>query len=93
MKKQSQIDMVLDMVEAFLGGRVSRMDFTLDFPYEVQKRYHKMAREDEEFARLIDDRLVDDGVYKGEHLSDEDFRELIKKRFSEVVEISDEGFL
>ena len=93
MKKQRNIDTVLDMVEAFLKGNMSRMDFQLDFPYEVQQRYQKMAREDEEFARLIDDRLVEDGVYKGERLSDEAFRELIRKQFLDVVDISDEGFL
>ena len=93
MKKQSNIDTVLDIVEAFLKGNISRMDFQLDFPYEVQQRYQKMAREDEEFTRLIDDRLVEDGVYKGERLSDEAFRELIRKQFLDVVDISDEGFL
>ena len=93
MKKQSNIDTVLDMVEAFLKGNMSRMDFQLDFPYEVQQRYQKMAREDEEFARLIDNRLVEDGVYKGERLSDEAFHELIRKQFLDVVDISEEGFL
>lgn len=93
MKKRSNIDTVLDMVEAFLKGNMSRIDFKLDFPYEVQQRYQKMAREDEEFARLIDDRLVEDGVYKGERLNDEAFRELIRKQFLDVVDISDEGFL
>ncbi|WP_042332182.1 hypothetical protein [Desulfosporosinus orientis] len=44
-----------------------------------RQRYQKMAREDDEFARLIDDRLVEDGVYKGERLSDEAFRELIRQ--------------
>jgi hypothetical protein len=81
------------MVEAFLKGKMSRLDFRLDFPYEVQQRYLKMAREDEEFAKLIDDRLVEDGVYKGECLNDEAFRELIRKQFLDVVDISDEGFI
>lgn len=93
MKKQRHIDTVLDMVEQYLTGKVSRLDFSLDFPYSVLKRYEKMSREDEEFAMLIDDRLVEDGVYAGESLSDEDFRSLIKKQFSDVVEISNEGFL
>ncbi|KAF1086314.1 hypothetical protein SPSYN_00031 [Sporotomaculum syntrophicum] len=93
MKKRSNIDTVLDMVEAFLKGNMSRIDFQLDFPYEVQQHYQKMAREDEEFARLIDERLVEDGVYKGERLSDEAFRELIQKQFLDVVDISDEGYL
>ncbi|ACL22461.1 hypothetical protein Dhaf_4457 [Desulfitobacterium hafniense DCB-2] len=59
----------------------------------VQKRYSKMAREDEEFVKLIDDSLVEDGVYKVERLNDEAFRELIRKQFLDVVGISDEGFL
>lgn len=93
MKKRSNIDTVLDMVEAFLKGDMSCVDFQLDFPYEVQRRYQKMASEDEEFAWLIDDRLVENGVYKGEHLNDEAFRKLIRKQYLDVVEISDNGFL
>ena len=93
MKRRSNIDTVLDMVEAFLKGNMSCLDFQLDFPYEVQQRYQKMAREDEEFARLIDERLVEDGVFKGERLSDEAFRKHIRKQYLDVVDISDEGFL
>ena len=93
MKKRRHIDIVLDMVEVFLKGKMSRIDFELDFPYEVQQRYQKMAHEDAEFAKLIDDRLVEDGVYKGERLSDEAFREFIRRKFLDVVDISDEGFL
>lgn len=93
MKKRRHIDIVLDMVDAFLGGKMSRLDFELDFPYEAQQRYQKMAREDAEFAELIDTRLVEDGVYKGDRLSDDAFRELIRKQYLDVVDISDEGFL
>lgn len=93
MRKQQHINIVLDMVEAFLGGKMSRTEFALDFPYEVQQRYPKMVREDEEFARLIDDLLVEKGVYEGDHLGDEAFKNLIKKQFLDVVDISDEGFL
>ncbi len=50
MKKRSNIDTVLDMVEAFLKGDMSCVNFQLDFPYEVQRRCQKMASEDEEFA-------------------------------------------
>jgi hypothetical protein len=93
MKKQHHINIVLDMVEAFLGGKMSRTEFTLDFPYEVQQRYSKMAREDEEFARLINDRLVEEGIYEGEHLGDEAFKNFMKKLYLDVVDISGEGFL
>jgi len=81
------------MVEDFLKGNMNRMDFELDFPYEVQQCYQKMVREDGAFAKLIDDRLVEDGVYKGELLSDDDFRKLIRKQYLDIVDISDEGFL
>lgn len=37
--------------------------------------------------------LNEDGVYKGELLSDEAFLELIRKQFLDVVDISDERFL
>lgn len=93
MKKQCLIDKVLDMVVDYLAGRMSRLNFTLDFPHVIQVHYAEMSREDEEFAMLIDDRLVEEGVYAGENLSDEAFRKLIKKQFLDVLEISDGRFL
>lgn len=92
MKKKSSINTVLDMVKAFLKGDMSYINFQLDFPYEVQKRYQKIACEDEEFASLINERLVENGVYRGGHLEDDAFRGLIGKPHLKVVEISEGGF-
>jgi hypothetical protein len=63
------------MVREYLDGQIDRTGLSLDFQYELEKRYEKMRSEDSEYAELIYDRLLEDGVYRAERLSDEKFRE------------------
>jgi len=46
----------------------------LGFPYEIEKRYRKMVREDREYAELIFDYLVEEGTNKYDDLSDTEFK-------------------
>jgi hypothetical protein len=91
--KRTNINAVLKMVRSYLDGQINRTELCLDFPYELEKRYAKMRSEDQEYAELINDRLLDDGVYRAEHLSDEEFRELIRRQFEDVLDIADGGFM
>jgi hypothetical protein len=61
--------------------------------YEVEKRYTKMCSEDREYAELINDRLLDDGVLKGDDLSDKKFHKFIKRQYEDVLDIADGGFV
>ena len=48
--RRTNINAVLKMVRQYLDGEMSMIDFVLDFPYEMEKRYLKMQNEDEEYA-------------------------------------------
>lgn len=91
--RRTNINAVLKMVRQYLDGQIDRLNMELDFPYEIEKRYSKMRSEDCEYAELINGRLLDDGVIKGENLSDEEFRELIKQQYEDVIDIANEGFV
>lgn len=82
----------MKMVRMYLDGKMERIDLSLDFPYELEKRYEKMCAEDRDYAELINDRLLDDGICAGDNLSDEDFFKLIDKQYEDVLDIVSEGF-
>ena len=91
--RRTNINAVLKMVSQYLDGQISRLDIELDFLYEVEKRYSKMCSEDREYAELINDRLLDDGVLIGYDLSDEEFHKLIKRQYEDVFDIADGCFV
>lgn len=78
------IDYMMEMVEDYLEGNKDRMDFELDFQYEIIEKYRKMAKEDGEFAEYFYDMLVEEGVDAGKELTDEKFFKLIRKNFSQL---------
>ena len=51
--RRTAMNAVLRMVRECLNGNINEMDFRLDFPYEIEKRYWKMCREDADHADLI----------------------------------------
>lgn len=91
--RRTNINAVLKMVRMYLDSQISRTELSLDFPYELKKRYMKMCSEDSEYAELIYDRLLEDGIERGDSLSDEKFRELMCRQYEDVMSIADGGFL
>ena len=81
------------MTKSFLAGEIDCMSYYLDFPYEVEKRYRKMVREDREYADLIYECLVEEGTDKFDDLSDAQFKRLIKKQYKYIQDVASEGFL
>lgn len=77
----------------YLDGKMDRIELSLDFPYELEKRFDKMRSEDQDYAELIYDRLLDDGINIGDDLSDENFYKLIKKQFNDILDIANGGFV
>ena len=51
--RRTNINAVLRMVREYLNGDMNEIDFYLDFPYEIEKRYQKMCREDPDYADMI----------------------------------------
>ena len=60
--RRTNINAVLRMVREYLNGDMNEIDFYLDFPYEIEKRYQKMCREDPDYADLIYYYLVENGT-------------------------------
>jgi hypothetical protein len=52
-EKQPNIDFVMNMTKKYLNGEIDLIDYSLDFPYELEKRYRKMHREDDDYCELI----------------------------------------
>lgn len=90
--RRTNINAVMKMVRMYLDGKIDRIELSLDFPYELEKRFEKMCAEDRDYAELINDRLLDDGIYAGDDLSDEDFFELMSNQYKDVLDIVSEGF-
>ena len=42
--KQPNIDYMMNMTKEYLSGKMDVIDYTLDFPYELDQRYLKMHR-------------------------------------------------
>ncbi|WP_291299603.1 hypothetical protein [Desulfosporosinus sp. BICA1-9] len=88
----TNINFVMDMTKSFLDGEIDIIDFYLDFPYEIEKRYRKMVREDKDYAELIYDYLVEEGTNKYDDLSDAQFKKLIRKQYKYIKDVASEGF-
>ena len=84
--RKTNINAVLKMTREFLVGEMDSISYVLDFPYEVEKRYQKMMREDPEYAEMIYFYLVENGTDCAHGMSDEAFVQLIKKQYDNVME-------
>jgi len=76
MKKESykvklpNIDFMMNMTKEFLDGKIDGVTYSLDFSYELEKRYKKMNNEDDDYCYLINENIYDDGVARFNELSD-----------------------
>ena len=84
--RRTNINAVLRMTKDYLDGKMDRIDYELDFPYEVTQRYQKMCREDAEYTDMLYYYLVERGTDCTSGLSDDDFYALIQKQYQEVLE-------
>ena len=87
----TNINYIMDMTKSFLAGEIDGMNYYLNFPFEVEKRYQKMVREDGEYANLIFECLVEEGINKFDNLSDAQFKRLIKKQYKYIQDVASEG--
>ena len=90
--KQPNIDFMMKMTKDYLSGKIDIIDYSLDFPYELERRYEKMHREYEDYSELIYECLYEEGVARYNELSDEEFKKLIRKQYNYIRKIAKEGF-
>lgn len=89
---QPNIDFMMNMTKEYLSGKIEVIGYSLDFPYELEKRYKKMRREDDEYCELIYEFLYEEGVALFKELSDVEFKKLIRKQYNYIKKIAKEGF-
>jgi hypothetical protein len=63
-----------------------------DFPYELEQRYQKAHREDDDYCELIYECLYEEGIGRFIELSDGEFKKLIRKQYNYIKKIAREGF-
>jgi len=80
------------MTKEYLAGEIDEISYSLDFPYELEKRYKKMHKEDDEYCDLIYEDLYENGVVRFNDMSDEEFKKLIRKHYNYIKKIAKEGF-
>lgn len=89
---QPNIDYLMNMTKEFLTGEIDGIAYTLDFPFELEKRYKKMLREDDDYCELIYECLYEEGIAIYNELSDVEFKKLIRKQYNYIKTIAKEGF-
>ena len=89
---QPNIDHMMNMTKEFLSEEIDDIAYTLDFPYELEKRYKKMLREDDDYCELINECLYEEGIALYNELSDAEFKKLIRKQYNYIKKIAKEGF-
>lgn len=89
---QPNINYMMNMTKKFLNGKIDDIAYTLDFPYELEKRYEKMHREDDDYCELIHEYLYEKGIALYYKLSEAEFKELIQEKYDYIKQIASEGF-
>lgn len=89
---QPNIDYMMNMTKEFLSGKIDETAYTLDFQYELEKRYNKMHTEDYDYCELIYECLYEEGIAIFNDLSDSEFKKLIRKQYNYIKQIAKEGF-
>jgi hypothetical protein len=86
------IDFMMNMTKEFLSGKIDGISYSLDFPYELDKRYKKMHREDDDYCELIYECLYEECIAIFNKLSDAEFKKLVRKQYNYIKQIAKEGF-
>ena len=90
--KLPNIDYMMNMTREFLDDKIDGLTYSLNFSCELEKRYKKMHKEDEDYCYLIYEDLYEEGVAKFNELSDAEFKRLIRKHYNYIKKIAKEGF-
>ena len=90
--KLPNIDFLMNMTKEYLDGKIDSITYTLDFPHELDQRYKKAHREDDDYCELIYECLYEEGVAIYHQLSETEFKKLIRKQYNYIKKIAREGF-
>ena len=90
--KQPNIDYLMNMTKEFLDGKIDGITYSLYFPHELDQRYKKAHREDDDYCDLIYECLYEEGICRYNELSDREFKKLIRKQYNYIKKIARERF-
>lgn len=65
---------------------IANISIVLDLPYEIEKRYAKMQREDPEFADMIYYYLIEQGTDKYYDVDSAEFKMIMTRACKEVLD-------
>jgi len=92
-RQKTGLVFMMEFVQRYLDGGLSRLDFDLDFRDHLNKHYRKMEREAGELADCFAFYLAEEGCDVAQGLSDADHKKLIRKRFKEFKAAMEDGIL
>jgi hypothetical protein len=84
---------MIEFVKEYLDGKMSRMDFDLDFSQHIKKYYPKMERDIYELADCFYFYLVEEGYDHSEYLTDGEHKKLIRRQFNEFMSAMNDDIL
>jgi hypothetical protein len=87
MKNTRNIDYMMEMIKAYLNGRMDYLTFYLDFPYELTSRYNKMLTEDDLMAEQMYYLVEEKCIYKYENASEEVFFQALESAYEELYNL------
>jgi hypothetical protein len=90
--KKSGMKIMIDYVKEYLNGELSRMEFDMDFSYNLMEHYPKMERENAELAECFNYYIAEQGFDKAMGLKNADHKELIRRQFDRFMSIIRDGF-
>jgi hypothetical protein len=79
------------MTKSYLDGKIDIVMYHLDFPYEVERRYKKLQKENELLTMIIYDCLVEGGANLYDDFTEEEFKEKIAKEYDYVKNVIQEN--
>ena len=92
-RQKTGLAFMMEFVQGYLDGTISRLDFDLDFNDHLNKHYRKMERETGELADCFAFYLAEEGCDRAQGLPDADHKKLIRKQFKEFKAAMDDGIL
>jgi len=87
MAKRKNIDEMMQMIYAYLNGKMTYIEFYLDFPYELSQRYDKMIKEDEVMAEEIYYLIEERCINKYLDAPEEDFIDALEYAYNELYDL------
>ena len=90
--KSPNISFMKSYVRKFINGKMERWEFDLDFNHYFIERYDGMMREDCDFAEAFAFYVSEYGVDVGGGMDDDEYRDLIRSQYNELLAVAREGY-